>query len=304
MSIEVRPLQSIGAEVVGLDLTRPVDPETKAQMYQAWLDYGVLLFRGMGVDAETHIALSRCFGDLEEPKALDYLKVPGRKELVEVSRAGKPLAPSYYINGRLTTGYLFWHQDLVYTPSIAKGAMLRMVQAPQEGGETGWIDTIKVYEALPEATKKKIAGLEVRMRLRVDLDGIPFGVDPSIRKASMEEAPYDMPGITSLPDVVHPLVSTHPETGCKSLCISPLTLVSILGLSKQESDELLRSLVEHTLRPEFMFIHHWQVNDMVLWDNRRTIHSTFGYPYGQVRVAQRTTLVGDLKSGRIYEEAA
>ncbi len=120
----------------------------------------------------------------------------------------------------------------------------------------------------------------------------------------MEEAPYEVPRFPKLPHVVHPLVSVHPETGKKSLAISPYSLVGVEGMTRAESDELLRMLVEHAIRPEFRYIHHWANNDMVLWDNRRTIHATFGYPYGQDRVAVRTTLTGSMNTGRVVPEVA
>ncbi|MGE0383346.1 MAG: TauD/TfdA dioxygenase family protein [Gammaproteobacteria bacterium] len=299
MDIDFRPLRNIGAEVLGLDLGRPIDSATRACLYRAWLDHGVLLFRGLGVDVETHLALSRCFGDLEE-HVLKSLLVGDSKELIEVSRGGTPMGPSYYVGGRLLCGYLFWHQDLAYTPSICKGGILRMVKAPASGGETGWVDTALAYDALPAATRERIEGLEVRHRLRCEMDSAPFGVDRSMRRASIQEAPYDMPSFPDLPDVVHPLVSTHPETGRKSLGISPLSLVDVIGMPREDSDELLAGLVAHALREEFMLVHRWGVDDLVLWDNRRTIHAVFGHPYGQDRVAHRTTLAGGLNSGRIH----
>lgn len=301
MPIEFRPLHSIGAEVIGLRLDVPLDDAIKARLYEGWLNYGVLLFREMGVDAKTHLELSRAFGELEE-HVLKALSVGGSKELIEVSRAGTPMSPSYYIQGKLTTGYLFWHQDLVFTPSICKGGILRMVVAPTEGGETGWVDTIKAYDALSDRMKQRIDGMEVRHRLRVDLSDVRFGLDPSIREASMEEAPFERPNFPNLPDSVHPLVSIHPETGAKSLAISPLSLVEILGLPKAESDALLTELVEHALQPQFMLVHRWAANDMAIWDNRRTVHSVLGYPPGVTRVAHRTTLAGAMNSGRLYQE--
>lgn len=300
MAAVIRPLRNIGAEVLNIDPEQPVSTEDRDVMYRAWLEHGVLLFRGMGTSAHAHIQLSRCFGELEE-HVLKALLVDDHKELIAVERGGKPMAPSYYIRGTLTTGYLFWHQDLCYTPTISKGGMLRMIEMPESGGETGWIDTIKSYDALPEATKQKIDGLEVRMRLRTDLTGVPFGLDPSIREASQEEVPWELAGFPKFPDVIHPLVSIHPETGRKSLAISPLTLVEIVGMDSKESDDLLRSLVEHSLREEFMLVHRWAINDMVLWDNRRTIHSAFGHPPGQTRVAYRTTLAGGMTSGKVVQ---
>lgn len=307
MSIEFRPLKNFGAEVVGLDPTLQVADSVKAEVRSAWIDHGLLLFRGLGVNSEVQIALSQWFGGLlanEDNYALKSLSVKGSKELIEVSRGGKPMSPSYYINGKLTAGYLFWHQDLVYTPSICKGSLLRMVRMCEDGGETGWVDTAMVYDALSNQMKARIDSMEVRHRLRVTPEGVPFGLPKSLREATQEEAPYTGHGVHLLPDVVHPLVQTHPETGRKSLGIAPLTLVEILGIPREESDALLRELVEFTLQPRFMFVHHWKENDMVVWDNRRTIHCVFGYPYGQQRIAHRTTLTGEMNSGRFYEETA
>lgn len=306
MPVEYRPLKNIGAEVVGLDLSGPVSDAVKKDVYDAWLDYGVLLFREMGTSGDVQVELTKWFGNLlenEDNYALKALSVKGTKEIIEVSRGGKPMSPSYFIDGKLTTGYLFWHQDLVYTPSICKGSLLRMIKKPAVGGQTGWVDTQKVYDALSEETKARIDGMDVRHCLRKDLNGVPFGLPKSLREATMEEAPYDLPNIPDLPHVVHPLVQVHPETGRKSLGISPLGLVEILGLPREESDALLRELVEFTLQPQFMLIHEWTENDMIVWDNRRTIHSVLGYPYGEERVAHRTTLAGKMDSGRFYEQA-
>jgi len=307
MSIEFRPLRSFGAEVVGLDLTQPVADSVKAEVRTAWLDHGLLLFRGIGVNSEVQVALSKWFGDLLENAdnyALKSLSLEGSKELIEVSRGGVPQGPSYFIDGKLKAGLLFWHQDLVYTPSICKGSLLRMVRMCENDGETGWIDTAMVYDALPKEMKDRIAGMEVRHRLRVNLDDIPFGLPKSLKKATQEEAPYTGTKVALLPDVVHPLVQIHPDTGRKSLGIAPLTLVEILGIPREESDKLLAELVEFTLQPRFMFVHAWKNNDMIVWDNRRTIHTVFGYPYGQERIAHRATLSGEMNSGRFYEAAA
>lgn len=306
MPIEFSPLKSFGAEVIGLDLTSPVADSVKAEVRAAWLDHGLLLFRGLGVNSEVQIDLSKWFGDLlenEDNYALKSLSLKGSKELIEVSRGGTPMGPSYFIDGKLKAGYLFWHQDLVYTPSICKGSLLRMVKMCDEGGETGWIDTAKVYDALSKEMKVRIEGMEVRHRLRISCEGVPFGLPKSLRQATQQEAPYTGTSVALLPDVVHPLVQTHPDTGRKSLGIAPLTLVEILGIPREESDALLRELVEFTLQPQFMFVHAWKENDMVVWDNRRTIHSVLGYPYGQQRIAHRATLAGEMNSGRYYEKA-
>jgi taurine dioxygenase len=303
MAVEFKPLKSIGVEVVGLDVSRPIDEATKAQMYEQFLEHGVLLFRKICTTPEIHFAISRCFGDLEE-HALKDLHVEGNKDLIAVSERGMAMGPSWWIKGKLTTGFLFWHQDLVYTPEICKGAILRMIECPEAGGETGWIDTTKVYDALPDSMKKRIESLEVRHCLRLTPEGVKFGLPSPMHQATQEEAPWKMAPFPKMPDTVHPLVSVHPETGRKSLAISPYSIISILGMSSQESDQLIAELVAHTLQPQFMYVHKWEPNDAVLWDNRRTLHQAFGYPAGQQRVAHRTTLDSKMKSGRLYTEAA
>jgi taurine dioxygenase len=304
MGVEFKPLESIGVEVIGLDASRPIDDATKARMYEEFLDHGVMLFRNICTTPEIHFSISKCFGDLEE-HALKDLHVEGNKNLIAVSaRTELPPGPSYWIKGKLTTGFLFWHQDLVYTPEICKGAVLRMIECPKEGGETGWIDTTKVYDALPESTKKRIEGLEARHCLRLTPEGIKYGLPSPMRQATQEEVPWKMAPFPKMPDTVHPLVSIHPETGRKSLAISPYSIISILRMSPQESDALISELVAHTLQPQFMYIHKWAPNDAVLWDNRRTLHQAFGYPAGLHRVAHRTTLDRKMKSGRLYSEAA
>ena len=305
MTLEFLPLQSFGVEVVGLDMTAPVPDAVKAEVREAWLEHGLVLFRKIGTSADVQLELSSWFGDLlanEDNYALKSLSVEGSKDLIEVSRGGKPMGPSYFIDGKLTAGYLFWHQDLVYTPSICKGSLLRMIRMCEEGGATGWVDTAMVYDALSPEMKARIDGMEVRHRLRISIEGVPFGVPETLRAATMEEAPYTGTKVALLPDVVHPLVQVHPDTGRKSLGIAPLTLVEILGIPREESDALLKELVEFALQPRFMYIHQWQNNDMIVWDNRRTIHAVLGYPYGQERIAHRATLAGEMNSGRFYEE--
>jgi taurine dioxygenase len=310
MTFEILPLKNIGAEIKGLDLSRLDDSDLRKRLYQAWLEHGVLLFRGLGTSADIHRELTRCFGPLEEQEeVLTELRVEGEKAVIAVERAGKPGIPSYYVDGdivgwpQLVTGIVFWHMDTIFTPTICRGGMLRMIKACKTGGNTGWIDTIKLYDSLPEEMQRRIDKLEVRHRLRCDLEGIPFGVPPSIREASQDEVPYERIPMPDLPDVVQPLVLTHPEIGRKALAISPQSIVDVVGMDRKESDELLSTLVKLALRRENMFIHHWENNDMVLWDNRRMLHCGLGHPHSEERIAHRTTLAGGMKTGRIYQAA-
>jgi taurine dioxygenase len=309
MTIEVIPMRNIGVEIRGVNINKLDDPDQQRQLYEAWLEHGVLLFRGIGTSPDIHRALTRCFGPLEEQEeVLTELRVDGEKGVIAVERGGKPGIPSYYVGDeivgwqQLVTGIVFWHIDTIFTPTICRGGMLRMIEACKTGGNTGWIDTIKIYDALPEEMRRRIDKLEVRHCLRCDLTGIPFGVPEATREASMEVVPYERIPMPVLPEVVHPLVLTHPESGRKALAISPQSIIGIVGMSREESDELLSTLVSFTLRRENMFIHHWEKNDMVLWDNRRMLHCGMGHPPSEKRVAHRTTLAGGMNTGRIYQE--
>lgn len=304
MSLEFIPLKNIGLEVKGVDLAHLSDPEQKKQLYDAWLEHGVLLFRGIGTSPDIHRDLSRVFGPLEEEDSIfPALQVEGEKAVIHIAKPGVRMTPSFHLDGKLLYGVIFWHQDTVFSPTICRGGMLRMIEAAKIGGETAWIDTVKVYESLPEDMRNKLDKLEVRHRFRVDLNGIPFGLPPTLRQATQEEAPYEPVEMPSPPDVIQPMVSVHPESGKKSLTISPQTLVQVIGMDKAESDKLLSELVEYSLNEKFMMVHRWEKNDMVVWDNRRTMHAGLGYPPDELRVAQRTTLAGPQVSGRIYEEA-
>lgn len=311
MSFEVIPLPGTGCEIQGLDVTRLSDPALRARLYQTWLDHSVLLFRGIGTSNEIHVELSGVFGHLEvQEQVLTALKVEGQDSVIAVERGGKPTAPSFWIGGgiagwpQLVTGAVFWHQDTTFTPTIIKGGILRMLEPCKVGGNTGFINTTKVYESLPADIRNRIDKLEARHRLRLDMDPVRFGKDTSfIRKATFEEMPYERLPMPDLPDAIHPLVCVHPETGRKSLSISPLSVISIEGMDPVESDELLTYLVERTLQSPYRYIHHWEKNDMVLWDNRCVLHAGMGHPASEERVAYRTTLDDGIASGRYVERS-
>lgn len=310
-AFEVISLPGTGAEIKGLNVARLSDPDVRSRLYQTWLEHRVLLFRGIGTSNEIHIELSGIFGHLEKQESvLTSLKVEGQDSVIAVERGGKAGSPSFWVGGgvsgwpQLVTGLVFWHQDTIFTPTIIKGGVLRMIEACKVGGNTGWIDTTKVYESLPEDVRNRIDKLEARHRLRLDANPVRFGKDSLfMRQATYEEVPYERQPFPELPDAVHPLVCVHPETGRKSLSISPLSVASIEGMDSGESDELLSYLAEFTLQSPHRYIHHWNVNDMVLWDNRCVLHAAMGHPAGENRVAYRTTLDDGIASGRYVERS-
>ena len=293
MSFEVKPLPRVGAEIVGLDLGAHIDEPTRRGLYDAWLKFAILLFRGMGTSSERQLALSRQFGALEI-HPIESIRLEGHPEIINLVNRGDSDPNVHYFDGVPLAGMIPWHTDMIYTPTPCRGALLRMVEEPAEGGRTGWIDTAAAYDALPEAMKRRIEGLEARFDFVEDVCDMRFGRPPNLRHGTLGGG--DFP---KFPDVAHPLVWTHPETGRKSLCVSPVQLIDMVDMDREEGDALLEGLVAHATDPRFAYIHDWERNDMVLWDNWRTMHSALGTPPGCNRVVQRTTLRGERATGRL-----
>lgn len=292
---DVKPLPGgIGAEIVGLDLSREIEDATAEALRAAWLDAAILLFRGIGTSCERHLRLSRVFGELE-PHPIETLRLPEHPEIIHLTqKKGDREQMTYAFDGEPVVGRIPFHTDLIYTTTPNRGAVLRMVEKPERGGETAWIDTAAAYDALDDATKVRIEGLEARFDFVSDLTKMRFGQQAEIEFVDSGDVDYP-----EFPDVAHPLVWVHPESGRKSLCLSPVQLIDMVGFSLAEGDALLRQLVDHTLDGRFTYQHDWAVGDMILWDNWRTLHSARGTPPGCTRVVHRTTLRGDHQTGRL-----
>lgn len=304
---EILPL-SVGAEILGLDFDSAIDEKTRRALYAAWLDFGILLFKNVA-SAERHIELSRCFGDLEihpfpEARAKEnplFIEIGGSKEL-----------PAFVYDGvDLRVNRIPWHRDTAYTPGICKGAMLRMLEAPPVEGETLFADTAMAYDELPADVKTRLAGLEYKATLRLGtIDQTrPGALWKTARAATAEEDPrgfgkqlYDSGAAARYPPVIHPAVLTHPESGRKCIFLSPTYLDYFLGLNQSESDALLRYLVDHMTRPRYVYKHKWSVDDAILWDNRRFMHAAVGNRLEDRRRGLRTTLAGQLNTGRYFED--
>lgn len=304
MSFGTRDLPGgFGVEVEGLDLSEPLSDDTQKALRQLWLDQGLVLFRGLGDSKEAQLNLSRSFGELAI-HPLESIRVEGYPELIWLSNKEKRQGPVYYYDDKPTLSRLPWHTDLVYTPNIGTGGLLRMLEMPQEAGGTMWADTAAAYDALSESMKQQIDGLECLFRFQLDPCDLRFGRHPNIRPETEGDNASSQVEFPDLPDVIHPLVLTHPETGRKSLNVSPLNLRYVVDMPLDEGDALLEELVAHATSSQFVYLHRWEPNDMMLWDNRRSMHSTEGHPPEQVRTVHRTTIDGPQPVGRLAETAA
>ena len=307
----VRPMQ-VGAEIVGLDITRSLTEAARAALYAAWLEHGILLFRNdRPPTTEQHFALSRCFGELER-HPMPEIWAEGEPYLIELGgkNSNRGVA-KVYDDDKLRLGVLPWHRDTAYTVDICKGALLRMTEVPPEDGETLFADSQKAYEAMPLELRRRVDSLEFKATLRIGpfTQSGPGAIWKKVRPATREEFPVDseetgMNALSRYPSVIHPVVITHPESGRKCLFPSPTYVDEFIGLSKTDSDALLIELCRHLFDPRHVYTHRWKAHDMMLWDNRRMLHAAAGYKPAYTRTGLRTTLAGAMKTGRYFNAQA
>lgn len=282
----------VGSEIAGLDIQSEIPDQTAAELRALWLEHGMLFFRGMGTSPEVQLHLSRCFGDLEA-HPIPKFRHPDWPELILLTNQDGPTSPVYdFGDGTAIHGRIPWHIDLAFKTTPNAGALLRMVRKTKDGGQTGWLDAAKAYDTLPDATKARIDNLEAVYLFRAGLEEMRFSAPEGVRlDARKDSYPH-------FPPVANPLVWNHPATGRRVLNLSLLNIDGVLGLARADGDALIEELVAHIADPAFSYVHQWQENDMVLWDNRRMMHCTLGHPVDQVRVVHRTTIAGSVAMGR------
>jgi taurine dioxygenase len=308
MEFEIKPM-SVGAEVIGLEPGAEADPAVRRELYSAWLDHGMLLFKGVN-SIERHLSLSSVFGDAEL-HPLPQFRDPEEPLLMPL---GDDSGPAHVYDGSdLRRGRLPWHRDTAYTKSIAKGGMLRLRAVPEQHGETLFADTGRAYDGLPEEVKDQIEQLEYKASFHLQFleETRPGALWHSDRVATPEEYPANeqlVPATRELsqrpfPAVVHPVVVHHPESDRKCLFISPKDIESIVGLPTGESDRLIEYLTGHMTQDRYVYAHSWDVDDAIVWDNRRMLHAAEGYRIDHHRHGQRTTLAGSFNIGREFDPA-
>lgn len=269
---------ALGAEIRGIDL-RHVSPADFAAIHQAWLDHSVLLFRGQNLTPDDLIAFSRNFGDLDLAPIQETGRrfVDGKPELYVVSNVtgadGQPI-------GSLGAGEAVWHTDMSYLPQPPKASMLYALEIPPSGGMTFFSSMYAAYDRLPEALKARIQGLMVKHDGTYNSGGyVRAGVTPT-------DDPREAPG------TLHPMVVRHPETGRPGLYLGRRRMAWIEGMGLAESDALLDEIWDHATDHAIAWGNDWQVGDLVLWDNRCTMHRRDPFPADSRRVMHRTQVKG------------
>ncbi|HXL48705.1 MAG TPA: TauD/TfdA family dioxygenase [Xanthobacteraceae bacterium] len=278
-AIEVIPTgRALGAEVRGVDLGMFGDAAV-ARLIQAWHQHSVVLIRNQRVSDEELIAFSRRLGDLDWAPIQETGRrfVEGLPEIYIVSNVkvnGEPI-------GSLGDGEAVWHTDMSYLDVPPKASILYSLEVPPVGGNTSFCTMYGIYEALPQRLKDRLSGLKIKHDGTYNSGGyVRQGVTPT-------DDPRTSPG------AVHPLVCTHPDTGRRMLYLGRRRNAYLIGLELAESEALLDELWSFVDRPEFAWEHVWRIGDLVLWDNRCTMHRRDAFDSSSRRVMHRTQVKGE-----------
>ena len=243
-------------EVLDLNLWKDLDERTLNRLRIAWRRHGVLLFRRQSLSESELVRFFSHFGKSEVIVRTDW-QSRNRDEVIHISNMKDASGRSI---GGLGSGELDWHSDQSYMTHPATGALLYMVEMPNEGGTTYWANLQQAYDALNEETRSQIADLEAIY-------------DYAKRQSSYDdEAPLSASLRSKTPPVLHPLVCVNPQTRRPSLYIDPSTMVGISGVSAKKGAALLAQLSAHATQPRFVYTHHWQIGDVVMWDNGQVLH--------------------------------
>lgn len=284
-NIEVRPLgYAAGAEVLGLDLRKPLSSTEVEQVNAAWHQHLVLVFPGQDLTPPQLIEFTGKLGDIERNENVPYYRHPEYPEVLLVTNKQVNGKPSQTRN----TGRN-WHADLSYTDRPAKGSVLMCKEKPDVGGDTMFANMYMAYETLSPIMQKFVDGLEAVH-------------DITLIKGFNRRDPAQVADLKAKnPPIVHPLVRVHPDTGRKSLFVSE-RVRNFVGMTEEESQPILDFLNMHATSPEFVYRHRWNLNDVVMWDNRCTLHIALkDFDQSQPRHMMRCSMLGE-KSGYVLPD--
>ena len=267
----------MGAEIHGIDLNVPLSEGAFADLRRLLADHSLLLLRNQDISPDSQISFSRRFGELEE-HVLQNFCLDGHPEIFVVSNIIE--------NGEHIGAYggsKEYHSDLAYIEAPSLGSVFYCLECTEVGGETSFISMYAVHDALPE---------ERRTWLTQQKAVFDYPWNHEIRNA--HRPPLTAAQIANTPPVSHPCVRTHPETGRRAAFYSPIWIRNFEGMSEEESQPILDELCEFAMRPEFTYTHKWQPGDVLIWDNRSSMHKAnpFDEKNGR-RLMHRTTICGD-----------
>ncbi len=275
--------RNIGISIEGINLSR-IDNNTFQEIKELWMKHLIIVFPNQDISDEDHINFGKKFGELEVHPSLSHRssKNPEIYRVSNVDEEGK-IIPNKETSWQYLKQSWLWHTDSSFRKIPSNGSILHGISTTNEGGNTLFANMYKAYDDLEESMKQKIKNLKVVH----DHDFIISLSDELSKRKN--KGNYD-----KLDPVIHPLVRKHPSTKKKSLFLSPHTMVKIVDIDDSEGRELLDFLIEHSIQSKYVYKHIWNNNDIVMWDNRCTMHSVEPFDNNTIkRIMHRVTLVGD-----------
>jgi taurine dioxygenase len=267
----LRPLSpALGAEISGIDLRDPIDAALRAKLLDAWHEHLIILLRDQVLDEDAQVRFAETFGPpakITSGRSFS-VKHPSVMLISNIRQDGKPI-------GALPDGEMQFHTDQCHQAVPAKATLLYAIEIPSHGGNTLFANAYAAYATLPDDIKARIEG---RRALNA------YDKDSTQRTARYDNAASSCR---------HPVVRTHPATGRKALYVNRLMTREIEGLSRAESDALLEKLFDHQEQQQFVYEHVWRPGDLLMWDNRCTLHARTDFPAGERRLLRRVTILGE-----------
>jgi alpha-ketoglutarate-dependent 2,4-dichlorophenoxyacetate dioxygenase len=284
MPVQIKQLHPhFVGEVSGVDLTKPLTKEEARAVEDGMDRYAVLVFHGQDISDEQQMAFALNFGERENPRGGNIVKPQdarlstGLNDVSNLGKDGKPLPPDSRVH-LFNLGNCLWHSDSSFRPIPAKFSLLSARIVNPKGGNTEFADMRAAYDALDDDTKAEIEDMICEHSLMYSRGSLGFLDYTEEEKALFKP-------------VLQRLVRTHPAHGRKSLYLSSHA-GAIRGMSVPEARVLLRDLNEHATRDEFVYVHKWTLHDLVMWDNRQTMHRVRRYDQSQPRDMRRATVAG------------
>ena len=266
---------AIGAEIRGIDLNLEQSPETVAAINRIWLDHVILLFRGQNLTPERQVHVTRWFGELghlarpKEYRTSGHADLPDGVMLISnIRENGEPI-------GALPDGEMMFHHDMMHAEVPHKATMLYAVEIPSTGGNTLFANGYAAYDTLPDEIRRPLEG-------RRAFHHYNYG---SVKKG-------DGKGTPAFAQSDHPIFRTHDQTGKKAIYVNRLMTEGVLDMDQEEAGKLLAAVFDHSERREFVYEHEWRVGDLLLWDNRCSMHARTDFPENERRLLWRTTVSG------------
>jgi taurine dioxygenase len=262
---------ALGAEIMNVDLSQPIDGDLFAKIQDCWHQNLVVLFRGQHLQEGDQVRFAERFGQLALSHTRRFTTAnPAVMLISNIRENGKQI-------GALPDGEMQFHSDQCYMEKPAMASMLYAIEVPGAGGNTLFANAYAAYETLSVEIKRRIDGRKAIHAYDYD-------------NASVKRGTRITEGV---PHFAHPLLRTHPATGRKALYVNRLMTIAIEGLPERESEELLELLFVHQENPAFVYEHTWRVNDLLMWDNRCTLHARTDFSATERRLMRRVTVLGE-----------